>query len=196
MSSSCPKYSRRRHPAPATHTTLSVDAPTITTERLTLRAPTLGDLSAYAAFNDVSETRVGKYRGGKSASEINAVLQGDIDHWQKGFGMWLITLKGDQVIGGAGLVHPDDWPSHELTWWLMPDQRRHGYATEASRAVIEFGYAVLGWPQVETHMRDENLPARQLAQRLGGTIDRRVTFPDGVTRDVFALPRPKPEAAA
>lgn len=170
--------------------------PTLTTERLTLRAPTLGDLGAYSAFNDVSETRVGKYRGGKSATDVKDGLQGDIGHWQKGFGMWLITLSNDQVIGGAGLVYPDDWPCHELTWWLMPEHRRHGYATEASRAVIEFGYAVLGWPQVETHMRDENLPARQLAERLGGKIDRRVEFPDGVSRDVFDLPRPKSEVAA
>lgn len=175
---------------------MTFDIPTLTTERLTLRAPTLGDLGAYAAFNDVSETLVGKYRGGKSAAEIKEVLQGDIDHWQKGFGMWLITLSDDQVIGGAGLVHPDNWPCHELTWWLMPDHRRHGYATEASRAVIEFGYAVLGWPQVETHMRDENIPARQLAQRLGGKIDRRGQFPDGVARDIFSLPRPDVEVAA
>ncbi len=175
---------------------MSLNIPTITTERLTLRAPTIGDLDAYSAFNDVSELAVGKYRSGKTADEIKDVLQGDIDHWQKDFGMWLITLADNQVIGGAGLVHPDDWPSHELTWWLMPEHRRHGYATEASRAVIEFGYAVLGWPQVETHLHDENIPARQLAQRLGGKIDRRVTFPDGVARDVFALPRQKTEATA
>ncbi len=170
--------------------------PMLTTDRLILRAPATDDLSAYTAFNAVSDTVVGKYRGGKSATEIKDVLQGDIDHWQKGFGMWLITLAGDQVIGGAGIVHPDDWPCHELTWWLMPNQRSHGYATEASLAVIEFGYAVLGWPQVETHIRDENIPARRLAERLGGKIDRRETFPDGVARDVFALPRPNSKVAA
>ena len=51
----------------------------------------------------------------------------------------------------------------------------------------------LGWPRIETHMRDENLPARNLALRLGGILDRRDTFPDGVARDVFVLP--KQEAA-
>ncbi|MEE9427162.1 MAG: GNAT family N-acetyltransferase [Paracoccaceae bacterium] len=163
--------------------------PTLTTERLTLRGPTVVDLDVYSAFNAVSELSVGKYRGGKPADEIRDVLKGDIAHWQKGYGMWMITLAGDQVIGGVGLVHPDDWPRHELTWWLMPDQRGHGYATEASRAVINFGYEKLGWPQVETHMRDENLPARKLAQRLGGKFTGRDTFPDGVARDVFALPR-------
>jgi RimJ/RimL family protein N-acetyltransferase len=170
--------------------------PTLTTERLTLRAPTPDDLGIYTAFNAVSDTLVGSYRGGKTPDEVESRLSRDIDHWSKGFGMWLLVLADGTVVGGAGLVHPDNWPSHELTWWLMPDQRRHGYATEASRAVIEFGYGTLGWSQVETHMRDENAGARRLAERLGGKIVRRDVFPDEVARDVFALPRHPSEVAA
>ncbi len=167
--------------------------PTLTTERLTLRPPTSADLGVYTAFNAVSDTRVGSYRGGRTPDEVKARLTRDIDHWAKGFGMWLLAIADGTIVGGAGLSHPDDWPSHELTWWLMPDQRRNGYATEASRAVIKFGYETLGWAQIETHMRDENLAARQLAERLGGKISRRDVFPDGVARDVFALPRPNEE---
>ena len=165
--------------------------PVLRTERLTLRAPVPGDLHAYQAFNAVSDLTVGSYRGGRTEAEVAARLQHDIDHWPaKGFGMWLLRLTGaDAVLGGAGLNHPDDWPSHELTWWLMPAARGTGYATEASRAVITWAYDTLGWPVVETHMRDENAPARKLATRLGGTVVRREVFPDGVTRDVFALPR-------
>jgi len=161
--------------------------PKLTTERLTLRGPQASDLAIYTAFNTVTDATVGKYRGGKSDAEIQDILNGDIAHWNKGFGMWMLVLADDTIIGGAGLVHPDDWPSHELTWWLMPEHRGSGLATEASRAVIDFGYDVLGWPQVETHMRDENLPARQLAERLGGKVIRRDVFPDGVSRDVFGL---------
>ena len=98
-------------------------------------------------------------------------------------------------VGGAGLAHPADWPRHELTWWLMPGARGTGFATEASRAVLTWAYDTLGWPVVETHMRDENLPARRLAERLGGKRIARETFPDGVARDVFALPHPERQAA-
>ncbi|VAV93982.1 hypothetical protein MNBD_ALPHA07-1719 [hydrothermal vent metagenome] len=164
-------------------------APVLHTKRLTMRPLKPSDLAAYTAFNAVSDTKVGKYRGGRTQTEVQANLAADIAHWSKGFGMWLLSLKNDEVIGGAGIAHPDNWPSHELTWWLMPDHRGMGFATEASRAVINCGYDILNWSQVETHMRDENLPARKLAKRLGGTITRRDTFPDGVTRDVFTLPR-------
>lgn len=162
---------------------------TLNAEGLSLRVPTPQDLPHYAAFYAVSEVKVGGYRGNRSAAEVEAILTRDITHWQdKGFGMFLV-FDGEIFMGGTGLAHPDDWPCHELTWWLMPATRGKGVATRASRAVITWAYDTLGWDRVETHMRDENTPARRLAQRLGGTIDRRQTFPDGVTRDVFLLPR-------
>lgn len=165
--------------------------PVLHTERLTLRPPQMADLDAYAAFYSDASDLAGKYRGPRTLDKARLVLEGDIDHWRsKGFGMWLLERREDGVIvGGCGIAHPDDWPSHELTWWLMPAERGKGYATEASRAAIAFGYDTLGWPVVETHMRDENLPARRLAERLGGKVVRRDVFPDGVARDVFVLPR-------
>lgn len=166
-------------------------APIITTARLTLTAPTPDDFGAYQAFYAVSDVAVGGYRGGRSDDEVRAILQANIEHWKtKAFGMWLLRRTGEtEVIGGCGLAHPDHWPRHELTWWLMPDARGQGVATEASRAIIEWAYDTLGWSSVETHMRDENLPARRLAERLGGRKIDRETFPDGVARDVFELPR-------
>ncbi len=169
--------------------------PTLETERLTLRAPTVCDLDVYMAFNAVSDAVSGAYRGGKTPDQVREILTRDIAHWQKGFGMWLLALGGGEVVGGAGLFQPDDWLTHELTWWLMPRHRGQGYATEASLAVIDYGYNVLKWPRVETFMRDDNTAARQLALRLGGTVVRRETFPDGLARDVFALPRLQPARA-
>ena len=156
---------------------------------LTLRIPAPQDLPHYADFYTISDVKVGSYRGGRSDAEIAATLIRDISHWDtKGFGMFLV-FEGPTFMGGTGLSHPDNWPCHELTWWLIPAARGKGIATRASRAVINWAYTTLGWPRVETHMRDENKPARRLAKRLGGKIDRRQTFPDGVTRDVFLLPQ-------
>jgi len=164
-------------------------SPRLTTKRLTLDPPTQADLGTYQAFYAASDTKVGAYRGGRTDAKIRAILQHDVAHWRKGFGIWMLRLTDGQTIGGTGLTHADDWNTHELTWWLLPDHRGHGYAFEASRAVITFAYKTLGWPQVETFMRDANIPARRLAERLGGTVTRRDIFPDGVARNVYALPR-------
>lgn len=167
--------------------------PTLETDRLTLRAPVAADVQAYRAFYAVSDMTVGTYRGGRSDSEIVRIHAADMHHWHhKGFGIWLLRRKGEtDVLGGAGVVQEDDWNTDELTWWLMPEARGHGYATEASRAIIAYTYDTLGWARVQTFMRDENTRSHKLAQRLGGKRISRDVFPDGVTRDVYTLPHPE-----
>jgi RimJ/RimL family protein N-acetyltransferase len=165
--------------------------PILETDRLTLRAPEATDVQAYHAFYSVSGMTVGLYRGGRGEDEVTDIHAADMAHWQHhGFGIWLLRRKSEaDVLGGAGVVIEDDWNTHELTWWLMPEARGHGYATEASRAIIAYVYDTLGWPEVRIFMRDENIPSHKLAQRLGGKRISRDVFPDGITRDVYALPR-------
>ena len=164
--------------------------PVLDTSRLTLRAPAPADLPAYRAFYAASDVTEGHYRGGRSDAEVAAIHAADMTHWQdKGFGIWLIrTHEDDTVLGGAGLAQETGWPS-ELTWWLMPAARGRGYATEASRAIIAFAHDVLGWPRVQTFMRDWNIASHDLARRLGGIKVAREVLPDGVTRDIYDLPR-------
>ncbi|MBV2359722.1 GNAT family N-acetyltransferase [Thalassococcus sp. CAU 1522] len=165
----------------------------LTTDRLVLRVPSSADRACYDAFYAVSDLTVGGYRGGRDAAEVDAILRRDIDHWARhGFGMFLIEARNTgQFQGGTGLYLPKGWPTPELTWWLMPAVRGTGVATEASLAVIDWAHDVLNWSRVETMMRDENAPARalanRLAQRCGGRRDRRETLPDGVARDIYVL---------
>jgi len=169
---------------------------TLHTNRLMLRAPTRDDLDAYRGFYAVSDVKVGLYRGDRSDTEITDILQGDLDQWRDlGWGMFLVRESGaDTVLGGVGLKNDADWGLHELTWWLMPNARGRGLATEAARAIVDWAYGTLGWDRVQTFMRDKNIASRAIAERLGGRVEQRKVFPDGVTRDVFMVPRP--EAAA
>lgn len=171
--------------------------PTLHTQRLRLEPPEARHLAAYQAFYAIPNDQKGSYRAPRPAAEVEGLLARDIAEWQRnGFGMFLLHTRDTGIfVGGTGLAHPADWPRHELTWWLMPEARGTGFATEASRAVLTWAYDTLGWAEVETHMRDENAPARNLVLRLGGEKIARETFPDGVTRDVFALPHPEAKAA-
>ncbi|GMG85476.1 GNAT family N-acetyltransferase [Paralimibaculum aggregatum] len=166
--------------------------PVLETGRLRLEPPAAAHFPAWRAFYTSAEGTA--RRGGTPKSERDAwmLLAADIGHWAlRGFGIWAVTeAAGGRVLGACGLWHPAGWPRHELTWWLLPEARGQGFATEASRAAIGFGYDRLGLDPVETHMQDDNLPARRLAARLGGRVIARETFPDGRARDVFALPHP------
>lgn len=161
--------------------------PILTTPRLGLRAPEARDLDAYASF--FADQRASHFYGGPlRRDQAYGILCRDIGHWAlRGFGKFVIT-RDDTPLGGCGIVHPEGWPSHELTWWLLPEARGTGIAQEASRAVLGWARDSLGRDRVETHFRDENIAARRLTETLGGRKLRRETFPDGIARDIWAIP--------
>jgi RimJ/RimL family protein N-acetyltransferase len=162
------------------------------TDRLLLRPPDRRDLPAYCEFY-ADAAASGFYGGPLSSAQAWRRLAADIGHWTlRGFGMWTVIepTSGD-VVGGCGIVWPEGWPRHELSWWIMPRARRRGYAEEASRAVIGWAGAAFGWTSVETHMKDDNSAARALAEKLGGKIIAREQFPDGLTRNVYAIAIPE-----
>lgn len=162
--------------------------PCLRTERLILRAPALDDFPVYRDFYADAEASA-FYGGPLTAALAWRKLAFDLGHWQlRGFGMWSIVEQASgAMIGGCGIVWPEGWPRHELTWWIVPGGRRKGYAEEASLAVIDWALRELGWACVETHMNDANVPARRLAEKLGGTKIARELFPDGIERNVYVL---------
>lgn len=168
-------------------------APVLTTPRLRLRRPEAADLDAYADF--FADAQASRFYGGPlRRDQAFGILCRDIGHWAlKGFGKFTILQDG-KAVGGCGIVHPEGWPGHELTWWLMPAARGTGIAAEASRAILDWARDQLGRAQVETHFRDDNIAARRLTERLGGIRLRRETFPDGFARDIWAIPTARVQA--
>lgn len=166
------------------HTTI---APELTSARLRLRAPEARDIETYAAFFADAEASA-FYGGPLRRDQAFRALGWHLGHWLlKGTGMFMVEHEG-KTLGGCGIVHPDGWPSHELTWWLLPEGRGKGIAEEASRLVLDWAGRALGMTGVETHFNDNNTAARRLTERLGGSKIRRDSFPDGVTRDVYLIP--------
>lgn len=163
--------------------------PEIETERLVMRGPVASDFPVYREFFADAEASA-FYGGPLDADRAWRVLAADLGHWAlRGYGRWAVVEKSSgQIVGGCGLWWPEGYPRSELTWWIIPQARRHGYAFEASCAAVRFGYRHLGWNLVETHMNDENEAARHLAEKLGGSVLTRERFPDGLERNVYALP--------
>lgn len=164
--------------------------PTLTTDRLRLVPPSAASWEAYERFyTDAEASRF--YGGPLSVRDAWARLASDVGSWHlQGFGVWVIErqVEGD-IVGTCGFWQGKGWP-RELTWWLLPEARGQGVASEASRAAICHGYEVFQWESVGTYMKDENASAHALALRLGGEATGRQTFPDGLQRDLFRFPKP------
>jgi [ribosomal protein S5]-alanine N-acetyltransferase len=164
--------------------------PTLTTDRLRLVPPSTASWEAYERFyTDAEASRW--YGGPLSVRDAWARLASDVGAWHlQGFGVWVIQRQAEgDIVGTCGFWQAKGWP-RELTWWLLPEARGQGVASEASRAAIRHGYEVFQWESVGTYMKDQNAAARALALRLGGEATGRQVFPDGLPRDLFRFPKP------
>src|SRR5215472_17799662 len=103
--------------------------PTLTTERLRLRAFRAGDLDAYAAMQaDPGRT--------SAPVEVWRTMATFLGQWAlRGYGMWACEkLNGNAFIGSVGVFQPLDWPEPEIAYSLDRPFWRQGFATEAAAA--------------------------------------------------------------
>ena len=164
--------------------------PTIETKRLRLVPPSSACFKAYKAFYTNADASKA-YGGPISEEQAWARLKADLGSWYLlGFGVWVIQRKSDdRYIGTCGFWQGDEWPK-ELTWWVSPEGRGQGVATEASIAALSHAYNIFKWDVIETYMNDENTAARALVEKLGGQKVRRLAFNDGLNRDIYQIPKP------
>jgi RimJ/RimL family protein N-acetyltransferase len=141
-------------------------APTLTTDRLTLRGWRPEDLKRYAELT--ADPEVMRFMGGvldvpQTWREI-ALFAG---HWElRGYGLWVVEHDGE-LIGRVGLWYPEGWPGLEVGWLLARDAWGHGYATEAARAAVEYAWSELGAEELISLIVPDNTASAAVAGRLG-----------------------------
>jgi RimJ/RimL family protein N-acetyltransferase len=92
----------------------------------------------------------------------------------RGFGKWAVTTHDGELIGRVGLSVATSLPfgpALEMGWRLAPSAWGHGYATEAARAAMQFGFERLGVDEVIAFTAAVNVPSQRVMQRLAMTTD-------------------------
>jgi len=143
----------------------------LSTERLVLRPVTADDHTALLAHWTQSDVRRFLFDGAAlSAAEVAETIEESIgDFAARGFGVWLIELGSTaDLIGTAGL-RPLGSSGLEIFYSLAPGAWGHGYATEAARAVVEYGLGPLGLPEVLAEVDEGNAASVAVVKRLGMT---------------------------
>lgn len=115
-----------------------------------------------------------------------------------GFGSWaLVRTKGgsacpctdgDDIIGRMGFGIPDAGrpgfiPS--FGYLIRADCRRQGFAIEAARAILDYGFRVLDFEEIEAVSRADNAASLHLLQRVGFQ-----PVPAGQAPETAAIPGP------
>jgi len=171
-------------------TTATAHIPTLTTDRLILRAPGPQDVPAFAAFYASDAARhVG---GPMSTSDTWRYLCQVLGHWaMRGYGRWIVTTRDDDTaIGLVGLHNPLDWPEAEVGWYIWSGNGK-GYASEAGRAARNHAYATLGWSTAVSMIAHGNDASVRVATALGAALERDFEHPQYGTMAVYRHPAPK-----
>jgi RimJ/RimL family protein N-acetyltransferase len=91
-----------------------------------------------------------------------------------GFGLWVVDVPGvTDFAGYAGLVHvPYEapfTPAVEIGWRFLRAHWGQGYATEAARQCLAFGFEALGLDAIVAITVPANRRSRAVMERLGMT---------------------------
>jgi RimJ/RimL family protein N-acetyltransferase len=180
----------------------------VRTARLVLRRWRDEDRAAYVAMNQ--DPAVMAFMQGLQAPEVsNAFIDKVEAHWDEhGWGLWAIEVPGvAPFIGFTGLWPATDvlgYESREVGWRLARDHWGHGYATEAAREALRFGFRDLGFDEIVSFTVPENRRSRAVMERIGlecvegGDFDHPrvdpVAYPHLVRHVLYRLDRPTWEA--
>jgi len=147
----------------------------LSTGRLVLRPVTADDHAALLAHWTLPDVRRFLFDGAAlSAAEVADNIEESIgDFAARGYGIWIIEL-GSGAGAGAGLVgtaglRPLEELGLEIFYSLAPGAWGKGYATEAARAVMDYGLGPLGLPEVLAEVDEGNTASVAVVKRLGMT---------------------------
>jgi L-fuculose-phosphate aldolase len=144
--------------------------PTLRTERLILRpfhpddAPAVRRLAGTREVADNTLTIPHPYPPGEAerwiATHAPAHENGELV-------IFAITTDADGLVGAVGLKLTGDAGIAELGYWIGVPYWGHGYATEAAREVVRYGFERLALQRIQARAFSRNPASTRVLQKIG-----------------------------
>ncbi len=156
-----------------------MDIPTIETPHLVLRAWTAEDASG---LHDIlQEDGILQYFPNPNPpprSKADDYIAHQLAHWQLyGYGHWAVVARDDgRVVGWNGLEYLPELGETEVAYLLSRGVWGRGYATEAARAAVEYGFDTAGLAAIIGLVHPENAGSVRVLEKCGMTFADRLTL--------------------
>lgn len=153
----------------------------MSTERLLLRPLRDADLDAVAAMH-ADPRVVANLHAPLSRVESAALLaRFQANAARDGVGLLAVELRGDGTfVGMVGLARPRPEiplaPCVEISWRIASAHWGRGYATEAARACLDYGFRHLALPEILAWTSRPNVASQRVMERLGMVRDPDADF--------------------
>jgi ribosomal-protein-alanine N-acetyltransferase len=156
-----------------------MNIPSLETPDLLLRAWTPDDAETW--FNILQEEGIQRYFPNPrppARAKADAYIAHHIAHWQeRGYGHWaVVTRPDDQVVGWNGLEYLPELDETEVAYLLSHRVWGRGYATEATRLALRFGFETVGLEKIIGLVHPDNIASISVLEKCGLTFADRITL--------------------
>jgi len=149
----------------------TTEQPTLTTHRLTLRPfvpDDAFDVERLAGMREIADTTLNiphPYPHGGAADWI--AIHGTA--WREGTSVTFAIVDNEtgKLAGAISLIIKREHRRAELGYWVALESWNRGYATEASRRLIDFGFDELGLHRIEARHFLRNPASGKVMKKLG-----------------------------
>ena len=112
---------------------------------------------------------------------------------ESGYGLWAVRQREQKpLIGFCGFWYYHDPPELELLYGIAESCWGMGFAVEAARAVMQYGFETLRFERIQASADAPNQASERVMQKLGMTFSERQTVSGldtifyTITREEFA----------
>jgi RimJ/RimL family protein N-acetyltransferase len=156
-----------------------IKIPTLHTPRLTLRPLVPRDaVTLYGIYQVEGVLQYFPNPNPPPLEKVERFIAGQQAHWEAyGYGNWGIVPKGKMdIIGWAGLQFLPETNETEVGYLLNRQSWGKGYATEATRASLRFGFEGFNFPEIIALVHPNNAASLKVAAKCGLTIIERKVY--------------------
>lgn len=163
------------------------------TPRLFLRPFSVMD--SYDVFEYAKENVVALNAGWRPHKSLDETIYTINEVLMKNQNCWAIVLKSENKVIGSISLHQRAYQGYELGYVLNPLYWHQGFALEASKKVVDYGFIVLNAPLITIRHFEDNLRSQKVIQKLNFKfmgIDPKSTMrPDNKIVDMFIYMKTK-----
>lgn len=146
----------------------------IETPRLYLYEMAEADAADFYELN--ADPEVMRYTGDVPFTDVEDARQLVVNYHQyqlRGYGRWTIIHKQTgEFIGWCGLRYIEDWQETDVGYRLLRRFWNQGYATEAAKACIEYGFCQLHLSRIIGRTHKNNLASIRVLEKLGLSFEK------------------------
>nr|WP_247672715.1 GNAT family N-acetyltransferase [Aquimarina sp. MMG016] len=104
-----------------------------------------------------------------------------------GIGRWaVIHKKTREFLGFCGLKYHPDENIVEIGFRFFKRYWNQGYATEAGKGAIAYGFTIMGYKEIYAHVHQNNDASKRVLEKIGLTFQKEIIY-DGVPAFLYKI---------